>query len=275
MFKKFFLSDWNMNIAILVNAIVIFFLYFPQIKVHYPDFYHFLEYLDVFFILVFLIEAILKLQNEGFRNYFSSAWNQLDFWVVLFSLPSLLHFIPGFGVIHTSLFKVLRLIRLIRLVRFMHVIPNMDMILAGLGRAIRSSVFVLLVLFFMNFILAIFTCHFYGNLVPQYFGDPLISSYYIFQMFTIEGWNEIPAVIAEAAAEQDVPYAHMVIGMTRFYFILVVLLGGIFGMSLANAIFVDEMTMDNNRDLEKKITQLQGEIRELKDLLLEGREKKA
>ena len=38
-------------------------------------------------------------------------------------------------------------------------------------------------------------------------------------------------------------------------------------MSLANAVFVDEMTMDNNDALEAKIDNLHEEIRELKRLL--------
>jgi len=56
-------------------------------------------------------------------------------------------------------------------------------------------------------------------------------------------------------------------GITRFYFVLVVLVGGIFGMSLANAVFVDEMTMDNTRTLEDKVDKLHREILELKEML--------
>jgi len=55
--------------------------------------------------------------------------------------------------------------------------------------------------------------------------------------------------------------------LSKFFFTVVVLLGGIFGMSLANAVFVDEMTMDNNKTLEDKIDNLEGEILELKALL--------
>lgn len=40
-------------------------------------------------------------------------------------------------------------------------------------------------------------------------------------------------------------------------------------MSLANAVFVDEMTMDNNDALEQKIDRLQMEIQDLKALLQE------
>ncbi|MEO1626284.1 MAG: ion transporter [Bacteroidota bacterium] len=268
MLKAFFESERNMIIAILLNAIIIFLLYFPQIQTNHPQLFWWLEYIDLLFVLFFLIEAVVKLYYQKPSKYFKSGWNQLDFWVVVFSLPSLLHLIPGFGIVHTSLFKLLRLVRLFRLIQFLYIIPNMEMIMKGLFRALRASIFVLLVLVFFNFMLAIFTCHFYGELVPEYFGDPLIASYYIFQMFTIEGWNEIPKVVAEAAEAANMPYGHLIIGVSRFYFILVVLLGGIFGMSLANAIFVDEMTLDNNQELEKEIGKLQNQIAEIKELLL-------
>ncbi len=91
----------------------------------------------------------------------------------------------------------------------------------------------------------------------------MISSYSIFQMFTVEGWNEIPASIVENT--ENPMYA----GLTRFYFVLVVLFGGIFGMSLANAVFVDEMTMDNNDGLEKKVDELSAQVAELKEMLKE------
>lgn|GEM_PF-3613991 len=51
------------------------------------------------------------------------------------------------------------------------------------------------------------------------------------------------------------------------FFVLIVLVGGIFGLSLANAIFVDEMTLDNNLELEVKIDSLKEEIGELKEML--------
>ncbi|MEO0626289.1 MAG: hypothetical protein AAFY91_04830 [Bacteroidota bacterium] len=64
------------------------------------------------------------------------------------------------------------------------------------------------------------------------------------------------------------------IGFTRFYFALLVLLGGIFGLSLANAVFVDEMTMDNNLELERKIDTLQSQIGELKEMLAQQAKEK-
>ncbi len=251
-----------MMVAIAINALVICLLYFPEIHTEAkPN--HFLHNLDHFFILIFLIEAIVKLVVLKPKGYFADGWNIFDFIIVVASIPSLLTSIPFFATHNYAVFTVLRLLRMVRLAKLIKFIPRMKMIMAGLGRALKASVFVMIALMFLNFILAIFTCHFYGEIAPQYFGDPAISAYTIFQLFTVEGWNEIPATLAQQA-DND-----WLAGLTRFYFVIVVLMGGIFGMSLANAIFVDEMTMDNNQDLEKKIDGLYSEIEELKKMLIE------
>jgi len=249
MLKRFFLRERNMMIAIIINALIITLMYFPEFKGNKQ-----LLIIDDFFILFFLLEAIVKLWVLKPRGYFASGWNVFDFAIVLFSLPTILsYFLP---IPNTSLFLLLRLFRLIRLVKFMTFIPRMNQILSGLVRALKASVFVILALVFLNFMLALFTCHFYGEIAPEYFGDPLVSSYTIFQLFTVEGWNEIARVVIERT---DSP---LLLGLTRTYFVLVVLFGGIFGLSLANAIFVDEMTVDNNQDLEAKIDRLIEEIRQ-------------
>lgn len=255
--QQFFLSEKNIMIAIILNAIVIFFLYFPEFHRH-----PILEWIDHFFIVVFLLEAIVKISTWGLTVYFSSRWNVFDFLIVLVSLPSISMGLLDIGDV--SVLLVLRLFRLVRLIRFFSFVPHLAMIMDGLIRALRASVFVLVALFFLNFMLAIFTCHFYGEVAPEYFGNPLISSYSIFQMFTIEGWNEIPALIATRMNNS------FLIGAMRFYFVIVVLFGGILGMSMANAIFVDEMTMDNTRQLEEKIDGLQAQMEELKELLKGG-----
>ncbi|MEZ4984706.1 MAG: ion transporter [Saprospiraceae bacterium] len=253
-FKRFFLTETNMLLAIFLNSIVIFALYFPSLEN-----VRWLENIDHFFIFLFTLEAIVKIRHLGWQAYWESRWNRFDLTIVLGSMPTLLTGI--LPVPDTSLLIVLRLFRLLRLVRFLRFIPNMAKIMQGLGRALKSSVFVILALMFLNLLLALISCQLYGKVAPEYFGNPLVSAYSIFQLFTIEGWNDIAQAVA-IQTDND-----FLMGMTRFYFGLVVLLGGIFGMSLANAVFVDEMTMDNNNELEAKIDNLQLEIRALKELL--------
>lgn len=263
--KNFFLSEKMMMGAILANAIVIFVMSFPNLW-HDP----LLEGLDQFFILLFLIEAIVKISVLSPKTYFNNHWNKFDFFIVVASLPSLLMWF--FPIANTSLVTILRLFRLIRfirLVRFIEFVPNLAKVLEGIGRAMKASILILLALFFLNFMLSIFTCHMYAEIAPKYFGNPLISAYSIFQLFTIEGWNEIPGEIAKNTPEDDTWSYLFFIGFTRFYFVIIVLIGGIFGMSLANAVFVDEMTLDNNRELEDRIEDLTAEIKEIKQLLLD------
>ena len=38
----------------------------------------------------------------------------------------------------------------------------------------------------------------FGKRSPEYFGNPLIASYTLFKVFTIEGWHEIPDEIVSA-----------------------------------------------------------------------------
>ncbi len=243
-----------MMIAIMLNAAVIFSLYFPEIKEHKT-----LIQIDHFFVVFFLIEVVVKLFVYKPKKYFANNWNWFDFIIVVISLPSLLMaYLP---LPDTSSLLLLRVFRLARLFRFMAFVPHLSMILSGLGRALKASVFVLIVLLFLDLILAILTCHFYQEIAPEYFGNPLISAYTVFQLFTVEGWNEVADVIAENSSGE---YA---IGFSRFFFVLIVLIGGIFGMSLANAVFVDEMTMDNNKELEDKIDVLHQEIRQIRELL--------
>ena len=260
MIKDFLLSEKKMMGVILLNALVIWLLYFPQLHDS-----KILNLLDYAFILIFLLEALEKLRVYKPRGYFEDPWNVFDFIIVVISLPSLLGDI--FPFFQTNLILLLRLFRLVRLIKFIKFVPHITSLLEGVARAIRASVLVLAVLFFLNFMLALFSCHFYGKVAPEYFGNPLISSYSIFQMFTIEGWNEIPATIG--ANMDPNGGSHILIGLTKFFFVIIVLVGGIFGMSLANAIFVDEMTIDNNQSLEKQITELQKQLVELKEMLKE------
>jgi len=245
-----------MLIAILLNAVVIFLLYFPGLTIH-----PYLIKIDHIFILIFVLEALLKIRTFGFDRYFSAGWNRFDFIIVALTIPSLL--VDYVAIPDTSIVIILRLFRLVRLIRFIRFVPNMSNIMAGLARALKASVFVLVAVFFLNFLLAIFSCQLYGNTAPEYFGDPLTAFFTIFQLFTIEGWNEIAVAVS---SQVDHPFW---LWLSRFYLGTIVLIGGIFGMSLVNAVFVDEMTLDNNQVLEQKIDDLQVQIAELKRILEE------
>ncbi|MFO8071630.1 MAG: ion transporter [Polyangia bacterium] len=221
----------------------------------------FCEWVDYACAVFFVIEAALKIQRDGWRGYWSSGWNRFDFTIVALSLPVL---IKPLGIVDTQAFAVfltLRLGRLFRLFRLLKFIPNREHMLIGIRRALKASVGVFIAILIVNAVLAIGGSMLFGRWAPEHFGNPLLSIYTTFKVFTVEGWYEIPDLLARRA-DSD-----LIALVARVYFVGAVLVGGILGLSLANAVFVDEMTMDNTERLEDQIEQLLGEVRSLREQL--------
>ena len=159
-------------------------------------------------------------------------------------------------------FMLLRLLRLMKLLKF---IPNSDMLIQGIKRALKASVGVIMSLFILNLIFALGATILFKDIegAGVYFGDPLNSMYTMFKIFTVEGWYEVPDQLVQNIPDDS----NWMIFLIRSYFIVSVGTGGLLGLSLANAIFVDEMTLDNNMKLEEMIEELTKEVRELKNQL--------
>lgn len=215
--------------------------------------------IDLLCVLYFAVEAASKIGCSGWGGYFRNGWNRFDFALLALSSPVLL--LPAMDTQPFAAVLLLRLGRLFRLFRLMRFIPNRDHLLAGVQRSLRAAVGVVLALMLLNFVLAMGATFLFGKLAPEHFGNPFLSVYTMFRVFTIEGWPDLPALLVERAA-------HPVWGVVaRVYFALSVLLGGIMGLSLANAVFVDEMTADNNSALEAKVDALHAELRSLRAAL--------
>ena len=106
------------------------------------------------------------------------------------------------------------------------------------------------------FIVGILSFSLFNSSGSEYFTNPLIALYSTFKIFTVEGWYEIPEQIVANYSTTSTFFIY-------FYFIIVVLTGGILGLSLVNSIFVDSMISDNNDELEKKIDNLDIKVTEL------------
>ncbi len=265
--QRLFCSEPVVIFAILLNTVIVTWTYFPSFHGNTT-----LMTIDKLITIFFFLEAVSKIGLLGSKQYFGTGMHRFDFALVVASIPSLL-----IGVVElpdTSFLLLLRVLRLLRLVKFLQFIPNVEHLLSGLVRAIKASLLVLIFLAFFNFILAIFTCHFYGRLAPELFGDPLLSVFTIFQLFTVEGWNEIPTEINESIKAANLDWylfdGYALMAFTRFYFGTVVLFGGIFGLSLANAVFVDEMTIDNNDSIDRKMDKMQEQMNNLQQQLAQA-----
>ena len=253
---RFWISEPAVITLIFISTLVLFLYEFPALREQTGGV---LLWIDYACVVYFLIEAILKIRVLTFQKYWASHLNKFDFFIVLFSLPVLL--LPVVDSRAFSVFLVLRLGRLIRFFRVLRFIPNIEHLLAGVKRSLRASVGVFVILFILNLAFAMGATMLFGEIAPKDFGDPLIATYTLFKVFTVEGWFEIPDRLAESGVSD-----HLIL-LLRFYFIIAVMIGGILGLSLANAIFVDEMTADNTYKVEGMVQDLQQKLGELHTML--------
>lgn len=252
--KKLFLNDKFIFTLIIVNSVIIFIGGFKSLE------NQILHFSDMAITLLFVIEAVIKISVYGWRRYIDSHWNKLDFILVIFSFPSMiLNFFPA-HLTDLSFLLVLRVSRVFKFFRFFKFIPGIDQLIRGIRRALKDSILVLLGFMVFNFVIAILSGHLFKDIAPKYFGDPLNSLYSTFKIFTIEGWYDIPDMIAKEATPT-------IAFFTKIYFVVILIVGGILGLSLVNSIFVDAMVSDNNDDIRERIASIEKKI----DAILENK----
>lgn len=248
---KWFLNDYFILVLVILNAFLIFIQEF-QIK---GDF---LDCIEPLFTVLFVIEMIIKINQSGFNTYFKDGWNRLDFILVVVSLPSLAIIFYSDNILQLNIFLTLRVFRVFKFFRLIRFFPNVNKLVTSVQRAIKASYIVLAGFFLLVFIVSLVTCSLYRNIVPEYFDNPIDSFYSIFRLFSVEGWYEIPDLIASRTSVS-------IAFISKLYFIILLLFGGILGMSLVNSIFVDAMISDNNDELKEEVSELSKRIEILTD----------
>lgn len=252
MIKRLFINDYFILLLIFINSAIIFAAGYLQ-----SDAQKFiLTIADNSITALFSIELLVKFKEFGVKNYFNSNWNKLDFILIIISLPAFIAFIFNLKLIDFSFLLIFRIMRVFKAFRLLKFIPDIGKLIHGLHRALKTSVFIFLGFFVYIFIIGVLSHNLFHKTGLEYFSDPLISLYSTFKIFTVEGWFEIPEEISKNLGRTGSFF-------TYFYFIFVVLTGGIFGLSLVNSIFVDSMVSDNNDELEKKVDNLDNKISQI------------
>ena len=250
--KKLILNETFILSLILINAAVIFFIGY----VESDSIRNILDYADHGITALFIVELLVKFRAIGFRPFLRSGWNKFDLVLVLMSLPSLVVFVLNLPVGDLGIVLIFRVFRVFKVFRFLSFVPNVERLLISIGRALRTSVFVILLFFVYIFIVGILSFQLFHETGSGYFDDPMIAMYSTFKIFTIEGWFEVPETIVAGMSELRTFFTYM-------YFIIVVITGGIFGLSIVNSIFVDTMMSDNNNQLEEQVKMLDEKVAEL------------
>ncbi|MBR5255731.1 MAG: ion transporter [Bacteroidales bacterium] len=246
--KSFFTNDKIMLALVVINTITIFIGGYGRAAQAFL-------WIDAFFTLLFLIEALVKIRTYGWKDYWQENWNKFDFIITLVAVPSLLNIFKETGLA-TSVLLSLRSLRIFKSFRLLKFIPNINGLLKGIGLAIKASLIVSIAFVVLLLIISILSSTLFGKISPELFGDPGLSLFTIFRLFTGDGWSEIPTQIAENSNE-------FIGRLVRVVFAVMFFLGGILGLSLVNSIFVDAMADDNNDEVLQKLNELEKKLDKL------------
>ncbi len=253
--KNFIEHSYFQNFII---AVIIFNAAIMGVDVSYNKLHPITEFLDNICIIIFVIEIVLRIYVYRF-SFVKNAWNIFDFIIVsICLLPS------------NNVFSALRLFRTIRILRLVSIIPKMRLVSLSLVRAIPAMVSIGVLLSIVFYIYSIITTELYGHDFPQWFGDLGESAYSLFQIMTFESWS---MGIVRPVMEVH-PSAWIV-------FVSFILIAGYIILNLAIAVIIDsvndirvdemqeqaQVNEDVNHQLLKNISDLQREIKELKQMI--------
>lgn len=191
---------------------------------------------------IFVVELAIRISAYGRRpqDFFKEGWNVFDFIVIGAA------FVPGLRQNAT----LLRLVRLLRVVRLVSVLPELRVLIAGMGRALPpiGSMGVLAILFL--YVYGMLGWILFGDELPERWGNIGEAMLTLFTVFTLEGWN-------------DVLYqAQEVHSWSWIFFISFVLLASLLIINILIAIIINAMEEAREAESREELQRLREEAEE-------------
>ena len=133
----------------------------------------------------FVIEIALKIVACGARpwNYFRQPWNLFDVTIVAIC------FLP----IDAEYAAVFRMARLLRTLRMVTILPRLQVLVGALLKAIPSLGYIGILLGLHFYVYAVAGTFLFRDNDPQRFGRLPETTLTLFQVLTLEGWNDVLA----------------------------------------------------------------------------------
>jgi voltage-gated sodium channel len=213
--------------AIVANAVVLGFETYEEFSNEHE---RVLDWLNNAFLALFTVEITIRVLAFGRRpwDYFRSGWNAFDFVVVA------LAYLPW---IRESV-TLLRVARMLRVARLLSVVPGLRVVLAGLARSIAPLASVALLTFFLLYLYGMLGWVLFGDHDPDRFGNIGRALLTLFQLLTIEGWDQV------LATEQELSQWSWV------YFVSFILIGSFLVLNLVIAVVLN--SVEEAREEERR-----------------------
>ena len=178
LFKRFII------LVILLAAVVVGVQTYKEFAQKYSSL---LSILDGFILLVFIVEAAIKILAEGKKpqNYFKNPWNVFDFLIVVACLLEPIFVLGG------EFLPVLRLARILRVLRLVTAIPKLQLLVTCLLKSLPSMFYVSILLFLLFYVYGTLAVFFYGENDPIHFRNLQSSILTLFRVVTLEDWTDV------------------------------------------------------------------------------------
>jgi voltage-gated sodium channel len=255
-------------VAILLNAIVIGLETYDSIDDEYGGV---LRTLNDVFLGMFTVEVLIRIAAHGRRplDFFRSGWNVFDFVVVGAA------YVPA---VRESV-TLLRLARVLRVARLLSVIPGLRIVVLGIARSLAPIGGMAALTFFVLYMYGILGWILYADHDPERFGNIGRALLTLFQILTLEGWNEV--------LDKEMEYS----SLSWIYFVSFVLIGTFVVLNVVIAIIVNSMDEvramelererkemvaaalhegEDDRRLQERLHALRGALDELEQALVDG-----
>ncbi|MFW2371570.1 MAG: ion transporter [Gammaproteobacteria bacterium] len=217
---------------------------------------------DSIILTVFVVEIVLRLAVHRLA-FFRDPWSVFDFLVVSIAL------VPASGPL-----QVLRALRVLRVLRLLTMVPSMRRVVGGMLAAIPGLGSVAAIMIIIFYVTSVIATNLFGEQFPLWFGSLANSSYTLFQVMTLESWSMgIVRPVMEV-------YPHAWAFFVPFILIATFTMLNLFIAVIVSAVqqeehkefeetqrIVTERVDEDSHALQKEISDLRAELRELKEIL--------
>ena len=271
--------------CILVNTIFLCTVHYNEPQV-WKDTIDILEWV---FVVIFTVEAALKLIGYGITDYFKDAWNVFDFVIVIVSIIGLIiNEATTDDVGAAESLTGIRLLRVLRVFRLIRNAPKLRALFVTLGYALPSLINIGFLMSVIFFIFGIFGVEFFGKVVhSDGYGNPILydsneglsasinfewfpmAMFVLYRTATNDNWGSI--LLAAGASGDNCPdtlldYQNDYAGASAFdyrcgnfgvaviYFVLFTIFGGLMLVNLFIAVILDTYT--DNVEFQDKLLRL-------------------
>jgi len=167
---------------------------------------------DCIFTLIFIIEIALRLHWERW-DWVRSPGNWFDVVIVLSAVVDvwILSFFTGKEGLHMlTILRIVRLLRLIRMVKLIRALQGLYVMVVAFWHAMKAMCFICIMMLFGVLLYSVVATtmigrnpafdgvKIYDDTVYQRFGTVYSSMYSLFELMTLEGWDQVARPLVEA-----------------------------------------------------------------------------